>query len=69
MKFSDKVKYLREKKGMTQEELAKLTNVSQVAIHAYENGKAKPLRNTQIQLAKILRIDVDILMDDGQDIL
>ena len=64
MKFMDKVKYLREKKGLTQEELAKLTNVSQVAIHAYESGKAKPFKNTQIQLAKVLNVSVNDLMND-----
>lgn len=64
MKFMDKVKYLREKKGLTQEELAKLTNVSQVSIHAYESGKAKPFKNTQIQLAKVLNVSVNDLMND-----
>ena len=68
MTFSIKVKYLRERKGLTQEELAKLTNVSQVSIHAYESGKAKPFKNTAIQLAKVLNVKVDDLMDDERSI-
>lgn len=68
MKFSDKVKYLRERKGMTQEELAKLTNVSQVAVHSYESGKAKPFKNTAIQLAKVLDVELEDLMNDEKNI-
>lgn len=64
MKFPERVRYLREKKGLTQEELARLTNVSQVSIHAYEAGKVKPFRNTQIQLAKHLGVTVNELMKE-----
>ena len=64
MKFSDKVRYLREKKGLTQAELATLTNVSQVAVNAYESGRSRPLKNTAIQLAKVLNVKTDDLMND-----
>lgn len=68
MKFSDKVKYLRIKRGYTQAELAELTNITQPALQAYEAGKAKPLKNTAIQLAKVLGVDVDDLMNDEKEI-
>lgn len=69
MTFASKVEYLRKKKGLTQDELAKLTNVSQVAIHAYEKGKAVPFKNTQIQLAKVLGVKVSDLMNDERTVL
>lgn len=68
MKFSDKVKYLRIKRGYTQAELAELTNITQPALQAYEAGKAKPLKNTAIQLAKVLGVDVNDLMNDEKEI-
>ena len=68
MKFSNKVKYLRIKRGYTQLELAELTNITQPALQAYEAGKAKPLKNTAIQLAKVLGVNVDDLMNDEKEI-
>ncbi len=68
MKFSNKVKYLRIKLGYTQLELAELTNITQPALQAYEAGKAKPLKNTAIQLAKVLGVNVDDLMNDEKEI-
>lgn len=68
MKFSDKVFYLRQKNKLTQVELAKRTNVKQSTIQAYESGRAKPMINTAIQLAKVLGVDVDDLMNDEKEI-
>ena len=68
MKFPNKVKYLRIKHGYTQLELAELTNITQPALQAYEAGKAKPLKNTAIQLAKVLGVDVNDLMNDEKEI-
>ena len=68
MKFSDKVKYLRIKRGYTQVELAELTHITQPALQAYEAGKAKPLTNTAIQLAKVLGVDVEDLMNDERNV-
>lgn len=68
MKFSDKVLYLRKKKGLTQQELATLTRVSQGAIQGYETGRIVPHRNTLIQLAKVLNVSADDLIDDERSV-
>ena len=68
MKFSDKVFYLRQKNKLTQVELAERTNVKQSTIQAYESGRAKPMTNTAIQLAKVLGVDVNDLMNDEKEI-
>lgn len=68
MKFSDKVFYLRQKNKLTQVELAERTNVKQSTIQAYESGRAKPMINTAIQLAKVLGVDVNDLMNDEKEI-
>lgn len=69
MKFSDKVYTLRKRKGLTQAELAKLTNVTQAAVQGYETGRTRPFRNTQIQLAKVLNVKVDDLMNDDVEVI
>lgn len=68
MKFSDKVFYLRQKNKLTQVELAERTNVKQSTIQAYESGRAKPMINTAIQLAKVLSVDVNDLMNDERNV-
>lgn len=68
MKFSDKVFYLRQKNKLTQVELAEKAHVKQSTIQAYESGRAKPMINTAIQLAKVLGVDVDNLMNDEKEI-
>lgn len=63
MTFAQRLQTLREQKELTQEELAKLVNISQPAYCAYERGKNLPSKNTAIQLAKVLRVTVDELMN------
>lgn len=67
MTFAQRLCILREQKKLTQEELAKLINVSQPSYNAYERGKGKPSKNTQIQLAKVLRVSVEELMKEEEN--
>ncbi len=69
MKFSDKVYYLRKRKGLTQTELATLTNVSQQAIAAWEKGRGIPLTNTMNQLAKVLNVKPEDLTNDERSVV
>ena len=69
MKFPDKVRYLRQQKGYTQTELADLANISQPALQAYEAGKAKPMKNNAIQLAKVLGVSFEELVNDEASVI
>ena len=42
MKFNEKLKFLREKRGYTQEEIAHKLNISRQSISKYENGINEP---------------------------
>lgn len=68
MKFSEKVFYLRKKNGLTQCELAQRTNITQPMIFLFEADKRKPTTNTAIQLAKVLGVEYDDLMNDERSI-
>lgn len=64
MTFAQRLETLRLSKGFTQEEIAKLVNISQPSYCAYERGYNLPHKNTQIQLAKVLGVTVERLMND-----
>lgn len=66
MTFAQRLETLRIQKGLTQEELARLINIRQPSYCAYERGKNKPSKNTQIQLAKVLKVSVDELMNGSE---
>lgn len=47
MEFSEKVKIVREKLSMSQEDLARALNVSFATINRWENSKTKPIKIAQ----------------------
>ena len=40
--FSDMLKYLRKREGLTQQELAKKLDISKSTVSKYENGNREP---------------------------
>lgn len=55
MKWSENIKLLREKKLITQAELAKLLGVSFASINRYENGKYEPTMKVKRELMKLFK--------------
>jgi DNA-binding transcriptional regulator YiaG len=47
MEFPDKIKYVREKLNITQEDLARALNVSFATVNRWENSKYKPIKMAQ----------------------
>lgn len=66
MKTGQKIKDLRIKKGMTQEELAEKTELSVRTIQRIENGEVDPRSYTLQAIASVLDVDYNELniMDD-----
>jgi len=48
MDFSQKLRYVREKLNISQEDLARALNVSYATINRWENSKNKPVRMAQV---------------------
>lgn len=65
MKFSERLKKLREENNMTQEQLAKVSGVSSRTIQRYECGTSHPRLDAAEKLAKALNISVDQLLGTG----
>lgn len=66
MAFAENLKRLREKTGMTQNDLAVDVGVSQTMIAQYERGMKLPNIITSVQLAKILGTTVEKLVEQEE---
>lgn len=55
-------KKLRQKQGLTQDQLSALANVPRICISRYESGKYFPSISNAMKLAKALGVTVDELI-------
>lgn len=62
MEFKDRLKELRERRGLSQLELAKRVNISNAIISMYEKGTRSPSREMLEALADYFNVDIDYLM-------
>ena len=62
IKFGTRLKFLRNKKEMTQQELAEMIGITSESISRYENGLRMPDMDTIVRLANYFEISVDELL-------
>ncbi|QEK11653.1 helix-turn-helix transcriptional regulator [Crassaminicella thermophila] len=69
--FGSRLKHLRSKKKITQQELAELLNVSPSTIGMYEQGRRDPDTNTIKFLANYFNVSTDYLLGivDDPDVI
>lgn len=60
--FSNRVKQLRQEKGISMEELAKELNVTKSRVNMWENNGTLPRSNALIDLANFFDVSVDYLI-------
>ncbi|MDE0092286.1 MAG: helix-turn-helix transcriptional regulator [Oligoflexia bacterium] len=63
IKFGQMIKKNREKKGISQEKLARELNLSRISINNYEQGKQAPNLDTAIKIALYLNIHLNDLAE------
>lgn len=63
MGFGERLRELREKRGLTQEELGKKINQKKANISKYETGKLQPSIETIDFLANYFNVTADYLLD------
>lgn len=68
MTFGEKVKTLRKQRHITQTTLANLTHLTQPTIAKYEQDSVVPTYNNAYQVALVLGVDVDVLLDDERSV-
>ena len=59
-----RIKTAREKKKLTQEQLAELVDLSPMHVSVIERGVKLPKLETLINIAKILDVSADVLLQD-----
>jgi len=59
---ADKIKTLREQKGITQAELAKQLNITRSSVNAWEQGISVPSTQFIVELAYIFKVSTDYLL-------
>ena len=64
MTFGEKLRKIRQDRGLTQAELAEMSNLSQPQICDYENGKSSAHPNNKIVLSMALGVKPSELNDD-----
>ena len=62
MNFSEKLRVLRKKAGLTQMELAQAIGISQAAITDYERGRRIPTMDKISPMAKALKVSYEELL-------
>lgn len=62
--FSDKLKSLRKKKGLTQSELAKQLNIGTSTIGMYESNIRKPSYSVLLDISNFFNVSIDYLIAD-----
>ena len=67
MTFSEKSKYLRKEKNLSQVQLAQALNVSKACISMIEIGKNEPTANTLIRYADFFECSIDYLLGREDD--
>ena len=67
MDFSEKSKYLRKEKGLSQVQLAEALKVSKACISMIEIGKNEPTANTLIRYADFFQCSTDYLLGREDD--
>ncbi|MGN0992563.1 MAG: helix-turn-helix domain-containing protein [Bacilli bacterium] len=68
MTLGQKLKEIRNKFGLSQQELAKLINVSRQAITKWETEEGLPDTENLKELSKLFGITIDYLLDNDKDL-
>ncbi len=68
MKLADKIMNLRKQKGMSQEELANVFDISRQAVFKWESGEAIPDIEKLKKMALYFNVSLDVLLDDKKNI-
>jgi len=65
--FSERLKDLRKKNGLTQEEASKRLDIARTTYSGYERGTSEPDFNTLNKLAKFYEVDLNWLLEGKKE--
>lgn len=62
LSFGERLKRARERKGLTQSQVMKVTNISDKSLSRYENGASAPDPDTILELIRLYDVSADYIM-------
>lgn len=65
--FGDRLRELRKNNNLTQDDIAKMFNVTNNAVYSWEVGKSQPSMEIIVALAKYFNVTTDYLLGLNQD--
>ena len=68
MTFSEKITILRKRRGLSQEQLAEMLDVSRQSVSKWEAQQALPETSKIIMIGKIFNVSIDLLLKDENSI-
>ena len=69
LNIADRIKYLRDKAGMTQTDLAKKLGVSRSAVNAWEMSMSFPSTANIIEMTRIFHVSADYLLSNSNHMM
>lgn len=67
LSFGERLRRARERKGMTQAQVMKVTNISDKSLSRYENGASAPDPDTILELIRLYDVSADYIMGLSSD--
>lgn len=62
LSFGERLKKARERKGLTQAQVMKLTSITDKSLSRYENGASAPDPDTILELIRLYDVSADFIM-------
>lgn len=67
MEFSERLKNLRKKVGLTQVDVAGKLGISQQAYASWERGVKKPTQENLVKISQVLNVSIDYLVGNSDE--
>lgn len=64
--FADRIRYLRDKSGLTQTDLANKLGISRSAVNSWEMSLTAPSLSNLVEMSKIFKVSVDYLVSASE---
>lgn len=61
--YADRIKFFRQKKGLSQQSLGELLGISATAVHKWEHGQSQPDISALKKMSAIFGVSIDELCD------